>query len=85
MKQSKLAFKTRRMILNIITAVFAVAMLLFYKFFTATALGISILIIFLILFCVLLHFWWRCPHCDTFFMRLPPFATHCPYCGNDLE
>ena len=85
MKQSKLPFRTSRMILNIITAIFALVMILFYKFFTTTGLGVSILIIFLILFCFLLFFWWRCPHCDTFLWKLPWFAKYCPHCGNELE
>ena len=67
MKQSKLSFKTRRVILNIITVIFALAMILFYRFFTTTRLGVSIIISFLVIFCILLYFWWRCPHCDTFF------------------
>ena len=85
MKQSKLSFKTRRVILNIITVIFALAMILFYRFFTTTGLGVSILISFLVIFCILLYFWWRCPHCDTFFWKLPWFSKYCPHCGNELE
>ena len=56
MKQPKLPFKTRRMILNKIIVIFAVAMIFFYNFFTTTGLGVSFLIIFLAFFCVLLNF-----------------------------
>lgn len=85
MKQSKLSFKTRRMVLNIITAIFAVAMILFYEFFTKTGIGVLLLIIFLVLFFILQYFWLRCTHCDTYFWKLPWFSEHCPYCGNKLE
>ena len=63
------------MILNTITTIFTVALIIFYKFFTTTGLGVSILIIFLILFCILLYFWWRCPHCDTFFGNFRGFQN----------
>ena len=85
MKQSKLSFKTRRIILSIITAIFVVAAILFYEFFTTTELGLSILVIFLALFCALLYFWLRCPHCNKFLYKLPMFSKYCPHCGNELE
>ena len=60
MKESKLPFKTRRRILNVITAIFTAAMIFFYKFLTKTELGVTILVVFLIAYSVLAYFWWRC-------------------------
>ena len=80
-----MGFVIKRRILNIVAIVFAITMLFFYKFLTETAIGITILISFLAIYFVLTLLWWRCPHCNSYLWKLVPFATHCPYCGNEFE
>lgn len=80
-----MSFKVKRRILNIIAVIFGLALLLFYKFLTQTEIGVTVLVIFTIVYFILTLKWWRCPHCNTYFWKLPPFAEHCPHCGNKLE
>lgn len=81
----KLSFKAKRAILGITAVLFALILIIFYKFLTTSLVGISILVLFLIAYSILTFKWWRCPHCDTYLWKLPPFAKHCPYCSNPLE
>lgn len=78
-------FAIKRRILNIIAIIFILAILIFNKFFTGTAIGITLLILFLLSYFILTLILWRCPHCNSYLWKLAPFATHCPYCGNELE
>lgn len=78
-------FTVKRRILNTIAIIFAISLVLFYDFFTKTGIGVAVLIAFLVASFILTVCWWRCPHCHSYLWKLAPFATHCPYCGNELE
>ena len=80
-----MSFLVKRRILNAIAIVFVIALLAFRRFFTETELGIALLVLFLIGYFILTLVWWRCPHCNAYLRKLPPFATHCPYCGNEFK
>ena len=78
-------FRTKRNILRIIALIFIIAMFVFFKFFTETTGGITLLILFFIAFYILTLILHRCPHCNSYLWKLAPFATHCPYCGKEFE
>ena len=78
-------FVVKRRILNSLALLFLVALLAFRRFLTETNIGVTILVAFLIAYLLLSLVWWRCPHCNSYLRKLPLFATHCPYCGNELE
>ncbi len=78
-------FNVKRRILNILAIALVTALLLFRRFFVETALGAFFLIVFIIIYFILTLRWWRCPHCDSYLWKLSPFASYCPYCGNELE
>lgn len=78
-------FTTKRTILNVLAVIFALAFIFLHKFLTKTFFGITVLVMFLIIYFILTLKWWRCPHCNTYLWRLPPFSTHCPHCSNELK
>lgn len=78
-------YKTKRRILNVAAILVVLAVLIFRSFFTQTFIGVALLVALLLFYLLLSFKWWRCPHCDTYLGKLSPFATHCPFCGNELE
>lgn len=80
-----MSFTLKRRILNGIAIVLILAILIFRDFFSKTVLGITVLLLWLTVLCVLNLLWWRCPHCNAYLWKLSPFATHCPFCGSKFE
>lgn len=80
-----MSFTVKRRILNAVAVVFLIALFAFRHFLTETKPGGAILAVFLIGYLILALVWWRCPHCNSYLRKLPLFATHCPYCGNELK
>ena len=78
-------FTVKRRISNTIAIIFVVVLFVFNKFFIETAIGITLLIAFLVMFLIWKLLWLRCPHCNSCLLKLPPSASHCPYCGDKFE
>lgn len=78
-------FSTKRRILIITSIIFFIVVWFFRKFFIETAVGNSIVILFVLGFFLLTMVWCRCPHCKKYLWKLPIFAKYCPYCSDELE
>lgn len=78
-------FTIKRKILRIIALIFIISMFVFYKFFTETAAGITLLISLFIAFYLFTLLWWRCPNCKSYLWKTSPFAKYCPFCGKKFE
>lgn len=78
-------FTVKKRILIVIGIVFALALMIFYRFFTQTTIGLTISFFSLIAYFILTLILRRCPHCNSYLWKLVPFATHCPYCGEELK
>lgn len=72
-------------ILNIIFAVILVAyFLMIDRILPLSPITVTILFVLIIADLIFNLKFWRCPHCDRYLRKLPLFAEHCPYCGNEL-
>ena len=80
-----MSFTTKRKILIAVGIVLILAILIFYRFFTQTAIGLTLSIFLLVAYFILTLILWRCPHCNSYLWKRVPFATHCPYCGKKFE
>ena len=78
-------FVVKKSILTIIAVFLILATIIFKNFLTETTIGITVLVVLLLAYFVLTLFWCRCPHCNSYLFKLTPFATHCPFCGNELK
>lgn len=78
-------FRTKQGILIALAVGLVLALLLFYRFFTETLVGIILLLAWFAGYWILNLIWWRCPHCGTYLHKLGPSAEFCPYCGKELE
>lgn len=78
-------FVVKKSILTIIAVFLILATIIFKNFLTETTIGITVLVLLLLAYFVLTLFWCRCPHCNSYLFKLTPFATHCPFCGNELK
>lgn len=78
-------FAIKKSILTIIAVFLILATIIFKNFLTETTIGITVLVVLLLAYFVLTLFWCRCPHCNSYLFKLTPFATHCPFCGNELK
>ena len=78
-------FSVKRNILRILAVLVVAAFAVVVFFFEESSLGLGIVITALIAYTILCIAWWRCPHCDCYLHKLPPFSSHCPHCGNAFE
>lgn len=80
-----MSFTTKKTILFLSALVLVLAIFLFRDFFFDTMLGVLLLVVSFVAYFIVNLIWWRCPHCDAYLHKLSMFATHCPYCGEELE
>ena len=83
-----MSFKQARKLVDIILAALMVVSLL-GMIFQGSWLMTPIFILLVGLFFALMYFsakYFKCPHCNSGFnIRFPRAATHCPFCGEELE
>ncbi len=80
-----MSFKTKKLVLFLIALVFILALLFFRTFFLETSLGMVIFLLFIAAYVIINLAWWRCDKCNRYLGKLSIFATHCPFCGEELE
>lgn len=80
-----MSFRTKQRILIAVAIGLVLALLLFYRFFTETLIGVLLLVAWFGGYWILNLLWWRCPHCNAYLWKLSTFAEYCPHCGKKLE
>ena len=80
-----MTFKTKKLILFLIGVAFIVLLFAFNRFFLNTLLGNGAFLLLVAGYVAINLFWWRCKNCKKYLGKLSIFATHCPFCGKELE
>lgn len=80
-----MTFKAKKLILFLIAIVFILALLFFRNFFLETSLGICLFLLFIAAYVIINLTWWRCDKCGKYLGKISISATHCPFCGEELE
>ena len=80
-----MSFKTKKLILFLIGVAFIVLLLVFNQFFLNTPLGNGAFLLLIAGYVAINLVWWRCRSCGKYLGKLSIFATHCPFCGEELE
>lgn len=80
-----MTFKKRKFVLFLIAIIFILALLFFKTFFLETLLGNATFLILIAGYVAITLAWWRCGKCGKYLGKISIFATHCPFCGEELE